>query len=80
MQSSITCDTQYKFLYYDQYSVKCLIEWQVIWHHFTNTKKPSSDLCPCSLLMDTLPLVLNEMKKNQWLNQINKREPLKNQS
>ena len=30
--------------------------------------------------MDTLPLVLNEMKKNQQLNQINKREPLKNQS
>ena len=30
--------------------------------------------------MDTLPLVLNEMKKNQLLNQINKREPLKNQS
>ena len=56
------------------YYFKCLIEWQVIWHHFTNTKKPSSDL------MDTLPLVLNEMKKNQRLNQINKREPLKNQS
>ena len=30
MQSSITCDTQYKFLYYDQYSVKMVYTVQCI--------------------------------------------------
>ena len=90
MQSSITCDTQYKFLYYDQYSVKMVYTVQCIILSVSLSDR-SFDIilqiprnlpliCAHAVFDGTLPSVLNEMKKNQRLNQIIKREPLKNQS